>query len=255
MSITYRYHRDTRDGKIYNCVLMPDGKWWSAENLAWEGAAWIPPQNDGYWDSALAAARLYQLSSVLGNLPTGTHLPSLAEWVAMATAANARSKAAPLKSLAGWDPRYSGANGTDQYGFALIGSNCMVSIGEWVSQTGYGGYLHASDGFVFTYGNTGIREGYNSDDSWMAVRFIVDVFNEPIPPTKIKGMFSGSGVKVFCTNYNTATFELPISAQTTTELTVAKDFIATWGAALGNVRILVVDGEHISEWKDWNFNA
>ena len=73
--------------------------------------------------------------------------------------------------------------------------------------------------------------------------------------TTVEGTFSGSGVKVFAAMPSDSTFEVPLSAQSSTELTISKDFIAKWGAAIGRVRILVVDGEYISEWKDWDFRA
>ena len=80
-------------------------------------------------------------------------------------------------------------------------------------------------------------------------------FASPVYTTKIHGTFSGSGVEVFAARPSDFTFKVPLSSQTTTELTINKDFIAAWGSSIGRVRILVVDGEYISEWKDWDFRA
>ena len=118
--------------------------------------------------------------------------------------------------------------------------------------------LLSTNGVVQT---AGVDGGFTIDNSstpadyYGSVRFIVDVFNEPVPQTKIKGTFSGSGVKVFAAMPSDSTFEVPLSAQSSTELTISEDFISKWGAAIGRVRILVVDGEYISEWKDWDFRA
>lgn len=264
MSITYRQHQDTRDGKIYNCVLMPDGKWWSAVDLDYGGA--------GYYynnDPALGAiyGRLYTWEEALVACPPGSHLPGDPEWTTLETAISAPDGTKLKANSALWTIN----TGTDDYGFAALPGGHYDYNGEFVdikslglfwTSTVTGSGLSYNRKIRILYGNnpsvvTSVVSGVSAGAYAykLSVRFIVDVFNEPIPPTKIKGAFSGSGVKAYFTNHNTATLELPISAQTTTELTIDKDFISFWGPSLGNVRILVVDGEYISEWKDWNFNA
>lgn len=253
MPITYRQHQDTRDGKIYNCVLMPDGKWWSAENLAWDGAG-VYYNNDPA--NGQIYGKLYGWDAAQVSCPPGAHLASDAEWGVLKGIIPSPDGVKLKANSTLWTPN----TGTDNYGFAIVPSgyysglnytNINIYCGLWTA-TGSG-----ADGkyYAVNANNTSLFEGYIGKEIQLSVRFIVDVFNEPIPPTKIKGAFSGSGVKAYFTNHNTATLELPISAQTTTELTIDKDFISFWGPFLGNVRILVVDGEYISDWKDWNFNA
>jgi uncharacterized protein (TIGR02145 family) len=88
---------DTRDGKWYKTVLMPDGKWWMAENLAWAGAGIA-----GYYQ--------HETASLIAI--NGSHVPADSEWNAMISAAGGGLH---LKSSTGW----SGYAGLDTYGFAL----------------------------------------------------------------------------------------------------------------------------------------
>ena len=266
MPITYRQHQDTRDGKIYNCVLMPDGKWWSAENLAWEGAG--RHYNDDPANGPIYG-KLYYWDECASAVPPGAHFPDGwdlgyaygGDWADLKYAISALNPNIEGTVLKKSSSLWTVNTGTDLFGFAAIpgGRWNGYSFAEIGAAAHFWGATVFSAVSAYGFNLNGASSAFSGatspKDMAMSVRFIVDVFNEPIPPTKIKGTFSGSGVKVFCSNYNTPTFELPLSAQTTTELTIKKDFIATWGAALGNVRILVVDGEYISDWKDWNFNA
>ena len=254
MLITYRQHQDTRDGKIYQCVLMPDGKWWSAENLAWDGAGYYLDNNPA---NGPIYGKLYEYPDVPLIAPPGAHSATRDDWLGLKAAIPGTREAESLKAN---DPSWAPNIGTDAYGFKILPSGLHIMPANWTHNVAYF-WCHNNQGGtayeVRVYASYVDLVGPSSANPFfaMSVRFIVDVFNEPIPPTKIKGAFSGSGVKAYFTNHNTATLELPISAQTTTELTIDKDFISFWGPFLGNVRILVVDGEYISEWKDWNFNV
>ena len=175
---TYRQHQDTRDGRIYNCVLMPDGKWWSAEDYRWDGSEWISPRNDWYWDATLAAARLYRRSTL--TIPPGAHLPTATEWTAMGAATGTLSDSKPLRSTSGWGPAYAGP---DTYGFGIIAANGSPIPLAWGS-TGFTAMLLSANGVVQTVGGSpglSIDNIPTPDDYYGSVRFIVDVFNEPIP--------------------------------------------------------------------------
>lgn len=257
MPIVYKQHLDSRDGTIYNCVQMPDGKWWAAKNLQWAGAG--RPYNSSPANEAIYG-RLYSWAEANTSCPPGTHLPTNAEWTTLETAIPAPdgTKLKAVSSL--WTPN----TGTDEYGFAALpggnhyGDPSNLDYGINVSACFWTATNSGSNSFrkeLTATGSAVITTALDDDWNgyWNSVRFIVDTFNEPIPPTKIHGTFSGSGVKVFASRPSDTTFEVPLSAQSTTELTISKDFITTFGPSIGRVRILVVDGEYISEWKDWDF--
>lgn len=174
----YRNHLDSRDGTIYPCVLMPDGKWWSVDDYRWDGSEWISPPNNYYWDATLSGARLYLRSTLA--LPPGTHLPTAAEWSAMVTAAGAMSNSRALRSVLGWAPTCAG---DDIYGFGIIGANGRPPGIGW-GGTGYAAMLLSANGVVQTVGVDGgftIGDSSTPSDYYASVRFIVDVFNDPEP--------------------------------------------------------------------------
>lgn len=253
MPIVYKQHLDERDGTIYNCVLMPDGKWWAAENLRWAGAG-MAYSTQQYTD---AFGRMYDWASASSGVPAGTHLPTNDEWLALQAAVQDPDG----KNLKAIDPLWRGLPNNDLYGFrAMLGGIHFGSLSNPVSEIMDSCYFWTATAGTsanvknLVQGSDAIFEATRPPNDYrLSVRFIVDVFNEPIPPTKIHGTFSGSGVKVFAAMPSDTTFEVPLSAQSTTELTISKDFITTFGPFIGRVRILVVDGEYISEWKDWDF--
>lgn len=175
MPITYRQHQDTRDGKIYNCVLMPDGKWWSAENLAWDGAG-VYYNND----PALGAiyGRLYTWAEALVACPSGTHLPSDAEWTVLENAIPAPDGTKLKASSMLW----VSSTGTDDYGFAVLPAGWAT--GSTFLQIRYESTLWTSAAYYlrsFLDTNTQVSRT-TTNATWKAsVRFIVDVFNEPHP--------------------------------------------------------------------------
>lgn len=72
--------------------------------------------------------------------------------------------------------------------------------------------------------------------------------------TKINGTFSGSGVRAFMSIKSMGgTLEIPIASQTASSLTIDPAFIENWGRPSGPVKIMVVDGEYVSDWIDWEF--
>jgi uncharacterized protein (TIGR02145 family) len=89
-------YTDVRDGTIYNTILMPDGKWWSAQNLAWSGDGIITKGRHHYWSSPGNPVQ----SSVVGS---GTHIPTYAEWNALSVACGGNSVAgAALRKVGVW---------------------------------------------------------------------------------------------------------------------------------------------------------
>ena len=108
-------YTDFRDGKVYKTVLMPDGKWWAAENLAWAGAGVDYDNNPA---NRAIYGRLYTWAEANASCPDGTHLPSETEWTAMETACGTPATLGTrLKSSSLWS---GGVVGTDEYGFNAV---------------------------------------------------------------------------------------------------------------------------------------
>lgn len=179
MPITYRRHFDARDGAIYNCVLMPDGKWWSAENLRWAGAG-VAYNNDPALEAIYG--RLYTWADAVAGCPPGAHLPSDAEWTALESAIPAPDG----KRLKANSSLWVTNTGTDDYGFAALpggrfASGAFNAASQvccfWTSTLG--GSNDNAWVRVLTHADAGVLRGTNYYRTGYSVRFIVDVFNEP----------------------------------------------------------------------------
>jgi len=140
-NIVFSFFTDTRNNKKYKTVDIGT-QTWMAENLTYS-----PPNNppNSYNDddqcpnknnnNCATHGRLYswvtamQLSTAFkttflntpdtrrqGVCPTGWHIPSDAEWTTLVTYVGA-NPGTKLKATSGWP---SGANGTDNYGFAAL---------------------------------------------------------------------------------------------------------------------------------------
>lgn len=174
MPITYRQHQDTRDGTIYNCVLMPDGKWWAAENLRWAGAGW-DYNNDPA--NSLIYGRLYDRRAASSLVPVGSHLPDDAEFNALASLSGASLR----DGVTGWTT----LDGTNTTGLSMRGGGIGVlldSSGPFFSNKSAYGYWACSGGYyAYMQDSSELYVSPTASDDAMSVRFIVDVFNEPHP--------------------------------------------------------------------------
>ena len=96
---------DSRDGYVYKMVKMPDGVWWSAEDLRYNsvGSEVISPYG-----------RVYLAPNAVASIPVGTWIPSTAAWTTMGDAIGAATAGLLIRSSTDWN---SGLNGTDPYGF------------------------------------------------------------------------------------------------------------------------------------------
>ena len=114
---------DDRDGQIYKTVKIGD-QWWMAENLNYE-----TDSSFCYKDSAEYCeqyGRLYTRAVALGACPTGSHLPSKAEWETLFDAVGGRATAGKmLKST-------SGGKGTDAFGFSVLPAGYRVKGGGYL---------------------------------------------------------------------------------------------------------------------------
>lgn len=110
----------TIGGKYYTSVIMPGGSEWLAYNLDYgTGGAYYDNDQSTYGWNGLKYGKLYTWNEAVAaaNEISGWHLPTAAEWDALATAVGGSYiAAAKLKSTTGW----SDGNGTDDYGFAAF---------------------------------------------------------------------------------------------------------------------------------------
>ena len=168
---------DSRDGRVYRTVLMPDGKWWSRDNLAFAGYgyAYASPA-DG-----LKYGRLYKYSEGMSACPAGCHIPAQSEWDAMlASIGDPNYAGKSLKSATGWLVD----SGLDTYGFSAMpggyeynGSECFAGISGLFNSSTFSGGLwlqYGMSSFIDT-----VSQGYAYDSERMSVRFIVDSGNVP----------------------------------------------------------------------------
>lgn len=114
-------------GRDYRTVIMPDGKEWLAENLDY-GSDGVYYKNDEqtYGWHGLKYGKLYNWNEAVaaGNAISGWHLPTAAEWNALATAVGGTDVAGTkLKASTGW----TSGNGTDDYGFSAFPAGDMNS--------------------------------------------------------------------------------------------------------------------------------
>jgi hypothetical protein len=75
---------DIRDGKTYKTIKMPDGNVWMAENLNYEAKCSNCYDDD--LELCEQCGRLYCWYGAVEACPDGWHLPSYAEWEALAEA-------------------------------------------------------------------------------------------------------------------------------------------------------------------------
>jgi uncharacterized protein (TIGR02145 family) len=126
---------DSRNGKVYKTVKMPDGKIWFAENLnyASEGSKCYNNKEE----NCQKYGRLYDWATAMKACPNGWHLPSKEEWEGLP----ARAKL--LKSKEGWLEN----NGTDAFGFAALPGGYGFSDGRFDIVGGYGYWWSSLEGY------------------------------------------------------------------------------------------------------------
>lgn len=170
---------DARDGKVYKTVLMPDGKWWSSENLAYAGYG--VDYNNNIANRAIYG-RLYTKADAVLALPSGTHIPSAAEWDALIASCGGTAIAG--SRLKASSSLWSTNTGTDNYGFAALPSGYGSSDGSFgaLGDTAYiqSSTSNAGQGY-WTYRISATNTTAGQDDAYVAfkfpVRFIVDSGN------------------------------------------------------------------------------
>jgi uncharacterized protein (TIGR02145 family) len=127
-----RFARDTgrftdpRDGRTYRTMII-GGETWMAQNLHYRtpGGSWC---YDGKNSNCDIYGRLYDWNAAMTACPSGWHLSTREEWRRLVGTVDGGGKFGPneragkiLKAKSGWQGRrYTGRDGTDEYGFSAL---------------------------------------------------------------------------------------------------------------------------------------
>jgi len=211
-NVVISYFTDTRDNKRYKTVDIGT-QTWMAENLNYTPAtpnspsgvsmkSKCPNENNNNcakhgrqydWATAMELASSYnktlfgmQNANKKGVCPTGWHIPSDAEWQTLATSIGV-NPGTKLKATSDWP---SGANGTDNFGFAALPSGYIQyglvndvgkefgTIGLWWSATEYDkdyayDIMMNNTSDVYRHG-TASKDYSNTKNDMLSVRCIKD---------------------------------------------------------------------------------
>lgn len=176
---------DSRDGHVYKTVLMPDGKWWAAENLAWAGAG--RDYNDNPANRAIYG-RLYSSYESVEAVPQGTKVPTREDFNALIAVSGGSKAGIALKSTDLW--RYGA--GTNVLGFDGRPGGFGVESGFYSMRSS--GYFWAAPDpsdlvnspYVLLEDYSDIFKEYDSiKTNLFSIRFIVDSGYIPDNPFQI----------------------------------------------------------------------
>ena len=176
MSVAYYNFTDPRDGKIYPCVQMPDGKWWFTKNLSYASANSHVYNNDSANEAIYG--RLYPWADLSNACPPGCHIPTDAEWTALTTAIGEGVACTKLKANS---TLWSTNTGTDDYGFSVLPAGAHDADGTFYS-LGYYAYFWSSSeddasnarGRGFSHDYTYVQRSYGTKSVGFSLRCIVD---------------------------------------------------------------------------------
>lgn len=149
---------DSRDGKKYKKVKMPDGKVWMGENLNYQpqiGRSWCYKNDNSNCDKY---GRLYDWNTALTVCPSGWSLPTRQNWTDLVQEVGGErapsnilwaGAGTKLKATSDW---YNNGNGKDDYGFSGLPGGCREFTGDFT----YAGY----DGMWWTATESGTGSAY-----------------------------------------------------------------------------------------------
>jgi uncharacterized protein (TIGR02145 family) len=172
---------DSRDGKIYKTVKMPDGKTWMARNLNIKTErSWCYDNKESNCDKY---GRLYDWKTAMKVCPSGWHLPSNQERDGLVGAVGGNPGAGKmLKSTSGWND-YKGAsgNGTDAYGFSALPGGHRNPDGYFYRAGNYGCWwtareYDADDAYLWGMGyfSDYVNDGTDNKENGFSVRCVGD---------------------------------------------------------------------------------
>ena len=161
--------KDTRDDELYRIVLMPDNKWWLADNIRYTKGNTIGRcSNDDAARCATPCGRWYNPTEILdasvwstanpsatrGICPVNWHIPSEAETKAMLTSLSEttdKDRLIALKSNNTIAPLWTTCvhtgvlAGSDRYGFSIYPCGHANYTSRWTTD----GYYKHADGICY----------------------------------------------------------------------------------------------------------
>lgn len=199
--IEYGEMTDIRDGQVYKTVTIGDGanaQTWMAENLNYadsintvslKGKSWCYVNKD---ENCAVAGRLYTWAAAIdsaalandadnpqecgygkkcslptvvqGICPSGWHLPSYDDWMALFTAVGGQDKAgSALKSLTGWESFDGVPAGNDAYGFSVLPAGNGANGTSFDDAGKASNFWSASQGEGAGYGANGMVLYYDKE--------------------------------------------------------------------------------------------
>ena len=178
--------KDTRDNELYRIVLMPDNKWWLADNIRYTKGNTIGNcSNNDAARCATPCGRWYNPTEILdasawsttnpsitrGICPVNWHIPSEAETKAMLISLSETTdikRLVALKSNNTIAPMWTACGstgvlaGSDRYGFSMYPCGCDCGGDRWTTD----GYMKLAD-------SSGIRLFFveRQPDLWAPLEF------------------------------------------------------------------------------------
>mgnify|MGYP001477235862 CR=1 FL=1 len=167
---------DSRDSKIYKTVKIGT-QIWMAENLAYKASSgcWAYENDSG---NVKKYGYLYDWKTAKNACPSGWHLPTDSEWLALTNFLGGGDVAGgKLKSTIGWESPNTGA--TNSSGFSALPSGARFTDGLFDNATGYCYYwrtkeFNNNDAYFIqlSYDQKRISENYEGKNSGLSVRCI-----------------------------------------------------------------------------------
>lgn len=180
MSVAYYNFTDPRDGKVYPCVQMPDGKWWFAKNLSY-----ATPNSQTYYDdpaNETIYGRLYTWDDLANACPSGCHIPTDDEWTALTTAIGGDSGTKLKANSSLWNTN----TGTDAYGFSVLPAGYRYDVGAFYGLGDLANFWSSSERDAssawarnFYYTDADVSRFYENETYGFSLRCIVD----EVPPS------------------------------------------------------------------------
>jgi uncharacterized protein (TIGR02145 family) len=165
---------DPRDGKVYRIKMMPGGKIWMVENLAYNAKDSKCYDDDE--NNCQKFGRLYDWGTAMNVAPQGWHLPTKTEWDVLMMAVGCSLTAGTiLKSKSSW-------NGTDNFDFSALPGGYCNSKGEYNHINSYGYWWSANDNntttssahYYYMDSSETIYSRSGTKSNWYSVRCVKD---------------------------------------------------------------------------------
>lgn len=151
---------DRRDGIVYRCIKMADGRWWMGENLRGRFGSFVEGQPTETF------GLLYGWASYEDYIPKGWCLPTNAEWTVLMDALGGWNAGCKMRSTTGWE-NFNGfnGNGTNSSGWNGLPGGYYTIFGNKYGNKGFWGCWWSTENFNYWglyYGG----EGIHGPDSW-----------------------------------------------------------------------------------------